>query len=366
MTATILGRAALAPGGITGPVAIEVGDDGLIASVAPTTGSVPDRLLAPGFVDLQVNGIDEVDVARARGTDWDRLAALLAAQGTTSWCPTLVTAPPTAYPERLARIAEAQAAAAERAHPSIIGAHLEGPSLGTMPGAHRPEFIAPLDLDAVRALPPVVRLLTLGASQPAAPEAIRLLRARGITVSIGHDAPDEAAFGAAVDAGATMVTHLYNAMSGLHHRTPGLAAFALTDHRVATGLIADLVHVHPRLLRLAFAAQPAGSVVLVTDATAWRAGTAGEVRLELRDGAPRLADGTLAGSCLTMDLAVRNLVGRCGVPLADALLAASTNPARVLGLTDRGELRPGARADVVALDDDLTVGAVWVGGRPVR
>ncbi len=364
----IFGRAAISPDGTTGPVAIELDDDGSIVSIEPTSRHVPDRLLVPGFVDLQVNGIDDVDVANAEGGDWNRLAELLVDQGTTSWCPTLVTAPLPSYAAPLERITAAQRAGTadpERPRPAILGAHLEGPFLGPAPGAHRTDLIIDLDLDWLAQLPSVVSIVTLAASQPDAPTAIRALRARGIVVSIGHDTPDLTAFREAVDAGATMVTHLFNGMSGLHHRSPGLAAFALTEPDVATGLIADLIHVHPRMVALAFAAQPPGSVALVTDAVAWRSGSVGAVRVERRDGAPRLADGTLAGSCLTMDEAIRRVV-HCGVTVEAAVQAATATPARLLGLTDRGVLRPGTRADIVALDSELQVREVFVLGRRAR
>ena len=361
---TLVARRALTPDGLIGPVTIEIGADGRIAAVAPATGPVPDRLIAPGFVDLQVNGIDDVDVASADGADWDRLAGLLLDQGTTAWCPTLITSRLGRYDAPLARVATAMAGATPHS-PTILGVHLEGPFLGGSPGAHPRELIVPIDLGFLAALPDHVRLMTIGAEQALAPQAARLLAERGIVVSIGHSQPTEAEFVAAVAAGASMVTHLYNGMSGLHHRSPGLAAMALTEPSVATGLIADLIHVHPRLVRLAFSAQPAGSVVLVTDATAWRAGRAGEIRIELRDGAPRLADGTLAGSDLRMVEAVRNTVG-CGVPLADALIAASTTPASVIGAADRGTIEVGKRADLVVLDDSLELRSVFVAGHQVR
>ena len=363
MTTTISARASLGPDGITGPLHIEVDDGGRIASLRPASGPVPDVLLTPGFVDLQVNGIDDVDCARADGGDWGRLDELLIAQGTTSWCPTLISSPLPGYEAPLARIAAAMSR--RPGGPEILGVHLEGPFLGRALGAHLAEFVVPVDLEWLAALPAHVRLVTLGAEQPLATDAIRQLRQQRITVSIGHSRPSTGEFEAAVEAGASMVTHLYNAMSGADHRAPGLAAFALTEPGVRTGLIVDLVHVHPRMVRLAFAAQPPGSVVLVTDATAWRAGTAGALRIERRDGAPRLADGTLAGSCLTMDAAVRNAVAS-GVGLAAALVAASTSPAAVLGATDRGVIEVGRRADLTALDDSLAVREVFVGGQRVR
>lgn len=330
-----------------------------ITAVEPID-SAPARTLVPGFVDLQVNGIDDIDVARADGSDWERLDTLLLAQGVTTWCPTLVTAPLHTYAAPLQRIQ--QAAERPGARPHIAGAHLEGPFLGGAPGAHRPELIVPIDLDWLDALPAHVKVVTLGPEQPLALDAIRLLARRGCLVALGHTTADEGQFDAAVAAGARLVTHLFNGMSGIHHRSPGVAAFALTNDAVAASLIADGVHVHPRVLRIAFTALGHDRSVLVTDAVGWRAGTAGPVHLDMRDGAPRLPNGTLAGSALTMDTAVRTCVA-AGVPLAAAVAAASTNPARLLGLHDRGAIRPGMRADLVALTPDLQIEQVWVGGQ---
>jgi N-acetylglucosamine-6-phosphate deacetylase len=363
VTQRIPARAALLPDGISGPVVVEVDDAGNIAAVAPTTGTTPDVVLGPGFVDLQVNGIEDVDCAHARGTDWERLDQLLLAQGTTAWCPTLITAPLDGYREPLERIGVAMDRPAA-GRPEILGVHLEGPFLGDAPGAHPRRHIVPVDLTWLDDLPPIVRIVTLAAEQPLAGPAIAGLLRRGVTVSIGHSRPTEAEFEAAVLAGATMITHLFNGMSGVHHRDPGLAAFALTEPRVAVGLIADLIHVAPRLVALTFAARP-DDTLLVSDATAWRAGRVGEVGLELRDGAPRLPDGTLAGSCLTLDQAIRNVVAS-GVPVDRAWRAASTVPARIASAADRGELAVGRRADLVALTPELTVATVFVGGHPVH
>jgi N-acetylglucosamine-6-phosphate deacetylase len=228
--------------------------------------------------------------------------------------------------------------------------------------------VVPVDLDWLAALPPVVRLVTLGAEQPLAAEATRLLVDRGVVVAIGHSGADAAQATRMKDAGARMATHLFNAMSPLGHRAPGVVGTVLTDPRVTPSLIADGVHVDPVALLLAFAAKR--SVVLVTDSVAWRTGRfqgSGGQRLALGpDGAPRLADGTLAGSALTMDAAVRFVVERCGIPLARALQSASTVPASLLGLHDRGVLAAGRRADLVALGPDLRVEEVWAGGVPVR
>ncbi len=362
----IAARAAVVDGSLVGPTEIVV-DDGRITHVRPAADrpGLLDGVISPGFVDLQVNGIDDIDVARAAHADWDRLDALLISQGTTTWLPTLVSGPLPAYGASLARIAAAMARPAA-GRPTIAGVHLEGPFLGAARGAHPERFVIPIDLSWLASLPDHVRLVTLGPEQASAVEAIVSLIERGILVSLGHSCADEPQTLAAVDAGARMVTHLFNAMGPLHHRSPGLAAVALTDPRLAVGLIADGVHVHERMIRLAFTCARPRRVALVTDAVAWRAGSAGEVRMALADGAPRLPDGTLAGSALTMDAAVRFVVNRCGVPLADAVVAASTTPAALLGLEDRGRIAPGQRADLVVLDDDLQLGGVWIGGWRTR
>ncbi len=351
---------ALTPGGLVGPVEVTV-EAGRIAAVAPVSGPTDVHLLAPGFVDLQVNGIDDVDVARADGAAWERLDRALAAQGTTTWCPTLVTMPLERYAAPLQRVAAA-AAREGAARPRIAGAHLEGPFLGAAPGAHPADLVAPVDLAWLAALPRHVALVTLGPEQPEAVAAITELRRRGVLVALGHTTATHHQVAAALTAGAGLATHLFNAMTGLHHREPGVAASILTHPTAAASLIADGVHVHPRMIDLAFRLLGDDRAVLVTDAVAWRAGTIGPVRLELRDGAPRLPDGTLAGSALTMDGALRTCV-TAGVDLARALRAASTTPARLLGLAGRGELRVGADADLVALDRDLAVTHTWVGGR---
>ena len=345
----------LTPDGLVGPAAVVV-EDGRIAAVE-SVADAPDVVLAPGFVDLQVNGVDDLDVAAARTSDdWDRFEQLLFPTGVTTWCPTLVTAPLDDMAARVARIP---------VRDSVAGAHLEGPFLGGKPGAHPPHLLRPLDLEWLAALPPTVRLGTIAPELDGAVDATRALVARGITVSLGHSSATLEEVLACVDAGARMVTHLFNGMPALHHREPGIVGAALTDDRIVAGLIADLVHVHPTAIAVAFRAKPR-RIALVTDAVAWRGARIGRIEIVHDGTAPRLPDGTLAGSSLTMDQAVRNVVDHAGIAVEDALVAASTTPAAVLGLADRGRLAPGARADLVALDpDDLTVRAVWFGGREV-
>jgi N-acetylglucosamine-6-phosphate deacetylase len=357
---TLAARAVLTPSGLLSPGVIEI-HDGRIAAVEPTSGPVPDRLLAAGFVDLQVNGHDDVDVATADGADWDRMDQLLLAQGVTTWCPTVVTSPLRSYEAVLARIATARDRPG--AHPAIAGAHLEGPFLGGFRGAHDPRFVVPIDQDWLRSLPPVVSVVTLGGEVPDALVAVEDLVRRGVLVAIGHSAATYEEAIAAADAGARLVTHLFNAMSPLHHRQPGLVGAALSDERLTPSLIADLVHVHPAVISAAFRARGRAGLVLVTDAVGWRSGRVGGAGVTKADGdAPRRPDGTIAGSALTMDRAVANVVERAGVALEVALRAASAVPAGLLGLEDRGSLEVGRRADLVALSTDLGVLGTWVGG----
>lgn len=349
-----------ATGELSGPVEVEL-RDGRIVDVRPGSDPGDGSVLAPGFVDLQVNGVDDVDVAIADGADWDRLDRLLAATGVTAWLPTLVTQRLERYGPALERIAAASARGGSG--PAVLGAHLEGPFLGQHTGAHDRRRVVPIDLEWLAALPDVVALVTLGAEQHDAIAAIEALAARGTVVSIGHSGASAERAVEAFDAGATMVTHLFNAMGPLHQREPGVPGAALADDRVVAGLIADLVHVHPALIRTAFRTKGAHRVALVTDAVAWRAGHLAAADVTLVDGAPRLADGTIAGSALAMDTAVRNVVDAAGVPLAEALTAASTTPADVLGDRARGRIEPGARADLVVLDrTDLALRRTLVDG----
>jgi N-acetylglucosamine-6-phosphate deacetylase len=204
------------------------------------------------------------------------------------------------------------------------------------------------------AFPRLVTIVTLAPEADPGLAATRLLAENGVTVALGHSTATYDSARAAADAGARLVTHLFNGMGPLHHREPGLAGAALDDERLTPTLIPDLVHVHPAALRLAIRRKH--NVCLVTD----RVATEG-LRIT-EDGAAHLDDGTLAGSTLSMQRAVHNTVG-LGVPVERAVEMATTIPADVLGLADRGRIAPGMRADLVALDpESLAVCAVWLGG----
>lgn len=360
----VAARQVVLPGRVLTDAAVAIDDAGRIVSVGPATGPFEHHTLVPGLIDLQVNGHDDVDVASARGAAWERLDELLLAQGVTAWCPTLVTAPLDAFARPLARMAEA--AARPGRHPEILGAHLEGPFLGGRPGAHPTALIRSVDRPWLDALPPHVAVVTAAPECPGAEELWRWAGERGVLASVGHSGADASTASAAFDAGARMVTHLFNGMSGLDHRQPGVAAAALLDDRITAGLIADGVHVHPDLVRLAFRAKGPERLALVTDAVAWRAGSIGRIELAHDGTAPRLADGTLAGSSLTLDRAVANVVAWGATDLAGAVRAASTTPADLLGRPDLGRIEPGARADLAALDVDGVCTATWLAGTRVR
>ncbi|MCU1352929.1 MAG: N-acetylglucosamine-6-phosphate deacetylase, partial [Acidimicrobiales bacterium] len=211
-----------------------------------------------------------------------------------------------------------------------------------------------------------VALVTLAPELPGALEVVAELAGRGVVVSVGHSEADAATTEAAVDAGAAWVTHVFNAMEPLHHRDPGLIGVALTDERLHVGLIADGVHVAARVVDLVWRAT-GPRLTLVTDAVAALGmppgrSRIGDTEILVTETDVRLADGTLAGSKLALDQAVRNLVAMSGCSAAEALGAASTAPARLLADPHRGTLETGARADVVVLTPDLEVVATLVGG----
>jgi N-acetylglucosamine-6-phosphate deacetylase len=301
-----------------------------------------DGVLAPAGIDLQVNGFGDCDFATATTDECLALLDQLRRGGLGACCPTLCTAPLDAYPSMLQRLAHCTG------HPSFLGVHLEGPFLGAAPGAHPVDLVRPVDVawlqDLLDRFPGLVRIVTLAPEADPGAVATRLLVERGVVVALGHSRATYDDARAFANAGATLVTHLFNGMGPLHHRAPGLPGAALDDSRLTPSLIADFVHVHPALVKVATATRP--DLVLVSDAVA----VDGEI-VRVEGGAAYLRDGTLAGSTLTMPDAVRNVVST-GVPLPRAVAMASANPARVLGLEDRGRVVPGALVDLIVLDPE--------------
>jgi len=371
----VTGAALVVTGGTPSGVAV-VGGRIAEPGAAPAGALTLDAagcVVVPGFIDLQCNGASGIDLTAEPERLWE-VAAVLPRWGVTAWLPTIVTAPAGARRRALEAWRAGPPPSVGGGGPlaTPLGLHFEGPFLAPeRRGAHPLKYVAAPDPALVESegWAGAVALVTLAPELPGAVDLIRALVAQGIVVSAGHSSATAAEARAAVDAGVSYVTHLFNAMGPLHHREPGLAGVALSDDRLRAGLIADGLHVDPAVV--AVAARALGDrLSLVTDAVAALGAPPGPVPLgtltaevSAEDGGVRLPDGTLAGSTLALDQAVRNLVAFAGVPLADAAGAVTTVPARVLGLADRGTLDPGAAGDLVLLDDDGTLVATVIGGR---
>ena len=344
-----------------------VADDAVPASARATR--LAGGTLAAGFIDLQVNGGGGVmfNDAPTAAT----IAAIGRAHrafGTTGFLATFISGARADMARAVAAVREAM----DSGEPGVLGIHFEGPHINpARRGAHDARAIRPPaegDIDLLASLATGRTLVTL-APECVTPADIAALAARGVIVAAGHSEADADTMDTAMAHGLTGVTHLFNAMGPLGHREPGAAGTALTRDCLACGIIADGVHVHWDVLRLAWRAKPRGTLFLVTDAMApVGAPDADAIRIgnetvRIVGGCLRLADGRLAGSLLNMGQAVRNCVMHAGIPLADALAMAAAYPADFLGLGEsRGRLAPGLRADLVWLDDDLRVRATWIGG----
>jgi N-acetylglucosamine-6-phosphate deacetylase len=347
-------RAALVDGEVVaGDVTIE-GEAVTAVGVSPP-GSLGTAV--PGFVDAHINGIAGVDFFSTDEQGYRRAREALAATGVVAFQPTFVSSPQATYREPLAL---ARALVVDGL-PALVGVHLEGPFLApTWAGAHDPAHLLQPDpaLAAELCDAGPVTMMTVAPELPGGLELVRMLAARGVVVSLGHSDADAAAAHAAFDAGARAITHVHNAHRRWRPRDPGLAGVALVRPDARVQAIVDGVHLAPESAYGAFLAAN-HRFCLVTDAVEAAGMGQGSYRLAGRtvhvaDGAVRLPDGTLAGSLLTMDEAVRNLVA-AGAALRGAVHAASTAPAHLLGRPDLGLLRPGAPAHIAVLDDELRV-----------
>jgi len=323
-------------------------------------------IVSPGLIDLQVNGAIGREVA-SDPHDIEEISRWMPASGVTAWLPTVVTAGADFYDDVFAMWPQVD----QTIGATPIGLHLEGPFLAPeRKGAHQLRYIEAAD-DALfekwLAHLDTVALITLAPEREQGIARIRELVARGVLTSVGHTNATYEQVLAGLDAGATKATHLFNAMSPMHHRQPGAMIAVMTDDRVTAGLIPDGVHSHPATVRLAIKAKGVDRIAIVSDmmsACGLGPGTFGiggqEVTVDATSA--RLADGTLAGSILTMDQAMRNLVAWSDVTIAEALHMATAVPARLLGDTSRGRLVVGARADLTLWTDDLRVQRTYVAG----
>lgn len=371
----IRARRAVVPGGVLDDAVVEVADGRVTAvgsgSRTPADLVLDHGVLAPGLVDLQVNGYYGTDFADASADDWDRITTRLPETGVTSLLPTLITAPVPVLAERLREVRAQLAGLPPAPRARVLGVHVEGPFLSERRrGAHDPALLCDPTPEAVDALleaaDGLLALLTLAPERSGALDAVRRLAQAGVLVSVGHSDATADQVAAAADAGARMVTHLFNGQRPLHHRDPGVVGQALADPRLTAGLILDLHHVEARVAAIALRAAP-GRIALVTDALSSAGMPPGRYVLGgdavvLRPGEPpRREDGTLAGSGIGLDEAVGHAV-ELGVDLVAAVGAATRVPADLLGRTDLGRIEPGATADLVWLGDDLRARATWVAG----
>ena len=341
--------------------------DGLVTRVGlPGDGH---GIAIPGLVDLQVNGYAGVDLLAADGDELVALGRALAADGVTAYQPTLVTGPPDATRLALATIGEL---GEPEGVARVVGAHLEGPFLSAArAGAHAAEWLREPNVDLMAsylACGCPVTTVTLAPELPGAIEVIDALVESGVTIALGHSDASAVEAHAAFDQGATTVTHLFNAMRPFAPRDPGVAGAALAREDVTVQLIGDGVHVAPESLLTAWRAAR-GRVALVSDAMSATGIGDGSYRLgpvgvDVTDGVARRDSGVLAGAVRPLAWGLR-LLTELGVPIAEAVDAVTRTPARILGRTDIGALRVGARADVVVLDDDLAVERVLLAGERV-
>ncbi|HEX4719131.1 MAG TPA: N-acetylglucosamine-6-phosphate deacetylase [Thermoleophilaceae bacterium] len=337
---------------------------GQVAEVGISPGPGAHGIAVPGFIDLHINGFVGVDFLTAEPDDYRAVGRALAATGVTAYLPTFVTSPVSDYHPAL----EAVSDAASDSAPRILGVHLEGPFISRRwAGAHDERYIQDPDLALAGELCDAgpVRVVTLAPERPGGIDLVEYLTERGIVVSCGHSDADVQTAHRAFDRGARAITHVYNAHRRWMPRDPGLAGAALVRDDVTVQAIVDDVHLAPEAAYAAFLAARE-RFNLVTDAIAAAGLSAADSRLghqnvQVRDGEVRLPDGTLAGSVLTMDRAVANLVEK-GASLAQAVHAASRAPALLIGRPDLGRIATGGPADITVLDHDLSVLRTLVGG----
>ena len=371
-----------------GTIVIDAGriaaiEAGAVDSVRATTIDASDCYVVPGFIDVHVHGIEGYDTLDG-GEAVAEIGSRLPRYGVTAFCPTTVACPPQDLRIFLNQVRNARVAAIP-GRARVLPAHLESNFISPdfrgaqpasclrAPGARASEgdFSARDILDTIAASRPDVGIVTVAPEVPGGLDLVASLVASGHRVSLGHSGADYDTAIAAIDAGARHATHLFNRMTPIAHRAPGLAGAVLSREEVAAELICDGYHVHPAMCRLAIAAKGASGVMAITDGTGasglpiGSSARLGGQRIEARSEAAFLEDGTLAGSVLTMDRAFRTIVTRFGSTIVEAATMCSTTPARELGLTGFGVIAVGAVADLVVLDRGFRVVRTFIGGEQV-
>lgn len=357
-------------------------DDGVISAVGRELSAagaeivdVDGQLIAPGFIDVHIHGAGGAMSESGEPAQIETISKTLARFGTTGFLATIATLAPDALRAAVSAVA---AVAGSEPGARILGIHLEGPYLNPQrAGAQAVSLMRAPSIEEFDTLQNLcggmIKLVTLAPELDGALPFIRTVSARGVTVSAGHSNATESEMALAIHAGVTHVTHLFNAMRELHHREPGIAGVALADDRLSVELICDGHHLHPQTVDLALRCKPTAKVVLVSDAVAALGLPDGDysmfgVKCVLAHGAVRLkATGQLAGSCLTLDRALRNVrEWRPAIPLADLLHMAAQTPARTIGLDQRyGTIAEGKAADLVVLTHDLRILMTFGAGRQI-
>ena len=333
----------------------------------------PGLILAPGFIDIHIHGGSGHDVMETQASALCAIESHMAKHGVTSYLPTTVTAPEDRILKALGFLGRAATLGRELLGAVPLGVHLEGPFIShAKRGVHPPEYLLPPSPHKIdlfwQASEGAVRMMTVAPEIPGAIETISHARRLGIHCSLGHSNADYAQATRAIAAGAVHATHTFNAMRSLDHRDPGILGAVLTSDEVSADIIADGVHVDPSVIQLFLRAKGQERAVLITDAISASGMPEGRYQLgplevEVRDGRCEY-QGKLAGSVLTLDRAVRNVMAFAGWTLQQAIRLATFNPAQVLGLTgDRGYLAPGRVADMVALTPEAEVAHTIIAGR---